>query len=150
MAVLRRRYDLWVRPGNREHRTHDAMHPSCTAMLIGWPQQVQRCRKEMRGKMENTSLMTRWWWSRRSRRIYTCIRENSLWNCTLTPSNYLMVTTSNVTFIHSFGSYSMLTGYVSVILQPFLSETSSNQQVTSDLTRLCERFQNFPRSWRLR
>ena len=39
--------------------THDAMHPSCTALLIGLPQQVQRYSKEMRGKMENTSLMTR-------------------------------------------------------------------------------------------
>ena len=42
-----------------QHRTHDTMHPSCTALLIGWPQQVQRYSKEMCGKMENTSLMTR-------------------------------------------------------------------------------------------
>ena len=47
-----------MRSSNREHCTLDAMPPSCTALLIGGPQQVQGYSKEMRGKMENTSLMT--------------------------------------------------------------------------------------------
>ena len=34
-GVLRKRRHVCVRSGNRKYRTHDAMHPSCTALLIG-------------------------------------------------------------------------------------------------------------------
>ena len=62
------------------------------------------------------------------------IREHSLLNCMFAPSKNLKVnipvTTSNVTFIHSFRSSETGFGYFS---QPVLSDTSNNQLATSDL-----------------
>ena len=59
---MQQRTETEVRSGYRKYCTHDAMHPSCTALLIGssgWPQQFQRKSKEMHGEMEGTICMTR-------------------------------------------------------------------------------------------
>ena len=48
-----------MRPGNREHVSHVAMHTPRTPLLLGRPSRFQRYRSSMHRAMEEDSLMIR-------------------------------------------------------------------------------------------
>ena len=46
----------------KEDKQDMCMHPPCATLRLGWPFKVQRHSKVLRRKMEDSGLMTRWWW----------------------------------------------------------------------------------------
>ena len=50
---------MWMRPGNREHVSHVAMHTPRTPLHLGRPSRVQRYNSSMHRAMEEDSLMIR-------------------------------------------------------------------------------------------